>query len=137
MSQTGESKVTKEPQLVFLSNPKNPTGSNHIFGDIPQGKPVTAEFAFVNKGQDPLIISEVKPTCGCTIADYTKLPVKSGDKGVIKLTFNAAVATSFDKSIAVLSNATPADKPFFIHIKGNVVGAPSTEPAGTTTTPKK
>jgi hypothetical protein len=59
MSQTGESKVTKEPQLVFVPNSKNPTGSTYLFGDIPQGKPVTAEFVFINKGQDPLIISEV------------------------------------------------------------------------------
>jgi hypothetical protein len=54
--------------------------------------------------------------------------VKSGDKGVIKLTFNAAVATAFEKSIAVLSNATPPDKPFYIHIKGTVLEPAKTEP---------
>ena len=54
----------------------------HDFGKIPQGKPVTTEFVFTNIGKEPLILSEVRPTCGCTIADYTKTPVKSGEKGV-------------------------------------------------------
>ena len=50
----------------------------HDFGKIPQGKPVTTDFVFTNIGEEPLILTEVKPTCGCTIADYTKTPVKKG-----------------------------------------------------------
>jgi len=53
----------------------------HDFGKIPQGTPVTTVFEFTNIGKSPLILADVRPTCGCTIADYTKVPVKPGDKG--------------------------------------------------------
>src|SRR5476651_2631940 len=76
----------------------------HDFGKIPQGKPVTTEFTFTNIGEEPLILADVKPTCGCTIADYTKTPVKKGDKGTIKITYNAAVVAPFNKTIIVTSN---------------------------------
>jgi len=95
----------------------------HDFGKIPQGKPVTTEFVFTNVGEEPIILSEVRPTCGCTIADYTKTPVKKGDKGVIKITYNAAVAAPFNKTIVVHSNAKTPEK--YLVIVGEVVAAPA------------
>src|SRR6185312_3308946 len=71
----------------------------HDFGNIPQGTPVTTMFEFTNIGQEPLILTEVRPTCGCTIADYTKTPVKSGEKGIIKITYNAYNPGAFNKVI--------------------------------------
>jgi hypothetical protein len=95
----------------------------HDFGKIAQGKPVTTEFTFTNIGEEPLILSDVKPTCGCTIADYTKTPVKKGDKGVIKITYNAAVVAPFNKTIIVTSNAKTPQK--YLNIVGEVVAAPT------------
>jgi len=91
------------------------------FGKVPQGKPVTTEFTFTNIGTEPLILTEVKPTCGCTIADYTKTPVKHGDKGIIKITYNAAVEAPFNKTIVVTSNAKTPTK--YLVIVGEVVKA--------------
>lgn len=91
----------------------------HDFGKIPQGTPVTTIFEFTNTGQEPLILSEVRPTCGCTIVDFTKTPVKSGEKGTIKITFNAAVALAFNKTIVVTSNAQTPQK--YLVIIGEVV----------------
>jgi hypothetical protein len=99
----------------------------HDFGKIPQGTPVTTEFVFTNVGVEPLILTEVKPTCGCTIADYTKTPVKQGDKGIIKITYNAAVVAPFNKTIIVTSNAKTPQK--YLNIVGEVIAkaaAPST-----------
>jgi hypothetical protein len=99
----------------------------HDFGKIPQGTPVTTEFVFTNVGVEPLILTEVKPTCGCTIADYTKTPVKQGDKGIIKITYNAAVVAPFNKTIVVTSNAKTPQK--YLNIVGVVTAkaaAPST-----------
>ena len=93
----------------------------HDFGKIPQGTPVTTVFEFTNTGKEPLILTEVRPTCGCTIADYTKTPVKSGEKGVIKITYNAAVASPFNKTIVVTSNAKTPQK--YLNIVGEVVAA--------------
>lgn len=99
----------------------------HDFGKIPQGTPVTTEFVFTNIGEEPLILTNVQPTCGCTIADYTKSPVKKGDKGTIKITYNAAVVAPFNKTIVITSNAKTPTK--YISIIGEVVAkaAPSTE----------
>ena len=96
----------------------------HDFGKIPQGTPVTTVFEFTNIGKEPLILTEVRPTCGCTIADYTKTPVKSGDKGLIKITYNAAVAAPFNKTIVVTSNAKTPQK--YLNIVGEVIAKPAT-----------
>ena len=86
----------------------------HDFGKIPKGTPVTTVFEFTNVGAVPLIITDVRPTCGCTIADFTKVPVKPGDKGLIKITYNAAFVAPFTKTIVVTSNATTPVKNLII-----------------------
>ena len=95
----------------------------HDFGKIPQGTPVTTVFEFTNVGTEPLILTEVKPTCGCTIADYTKTPVAKGAKGTIKITYNAAVVSAFNKTIVVTSNAKTPTK--YLNIVGEVVAKPA------------
>src|SRR5476649_2110346 len=95
----------------------------HDFGKVPQGTPVTTVFEYTNIGKEPLILTDVKPTCGCTIADYTKTPVKNGDKGTIKITYNAAFAAPFTKTIVVTSNATTPTKNLII--VGEVVAKPT------------
>ena len=96
----------------------------HDFGKIPQGTPVTTVFEFTNIGKEPLILTDVKPTCGCTIADYTKTPVKSGEKGLIKITYNAAAAAPFNKTIVVTSNAKTPTK--YLNIVGEVIAKSTT-----------
>ena len=91
----------------------------HDFGKIAQGTPVTTVFEFTNIGKEPLILTDVKPTCGCTIADYTKTPVKSGEKGVIKITYNAQAVMPFNKTIVVTSNAKTPTK--YLNIVGEVI----------------
>ena len=95
----------------------------HDFGKIPQNIPVTTIFEFTNIGQQPLILTDVRPTCGCTIADYTRTPVKPGDKGMIKITYNAVVAAPFNKTIVVTSNAKTPQKN--LNIKGEVIAKPA------------
>jgi hypothetical protein len=93
--------------------------TSYDFGKIEQGKPVTAEFEFTNPSMVPLIISSVKPTCGCTIADYPKEPVQPGKSGKIAVTYNAASSGFFQKSIIVSSNANEGN--IALVIKGEVV----------------
>ena len=96
----------------------------HDFGKVPQGTPVTTVFEFTNIGKEPLILTNVQPTCGCTIADFTKTPVKQGEKGLIKITYNAAFAAPFTKTIVVTSNATTPTKNLII--VGEVIAAKPT-----------
>lgn len=101
----------------------------HDFGKIPQGTPVTTIFEFTNVGKEPLILSDVRPTCGCTIAAYTKTPVKSGEKGIIKITYNAAAVMPFNKTIVVTSNAKTPTK--YLNIVGEVVATKPASGSGT------
>jgi len=76
------------------------------FGSIAQGTPVHHEFEFMNTGSEPLIISTVQVSCGCTIADYSKEPIAPGAKGFVKATYNAAKAGAFTKTVTVQANST-------------------------------
>src|SRR5690606_16479139 len=90
----------------------------HDFGKIPQGTPVTHVFSFENVGTEPIIISEVKPSCGCSVAEFTKTPVNPGEKGQISVTFNAAAKAPFTKNFTVRSNTKTPVKT--LYIKGEV-----------------
>jgi len=89
------------------------------FGKIEQGKPVSAEFEFSNPSLSPLIINSVRPTCGCTIADYPKEPLAPGKSGKIAVTYNAAASGAFTKTILVTTNAE--DGQVALIIKGEVL----------------
>lgn len=91
---------------------------SHEFGKIAKGKPVSHDFTFTNAGDAPIVISEVKPTCGCSVAEFTKTPIKPGETGVIKVVFNAAASGPFTKSFIIRSNTkTPVKN---LTIKGIV-----------------
>jgi hypothetical protein len=91
----------------------------HNFGKIDQGKPVTHEFVFTNTGSTPLVISNVRGSCGCTVTKYSKDPIAPGKTGMVKATFNAAAVGAFNKSIRVTANVEGANETLFI--KGEVV----------------
>ncbi|MDW7690350.1 DUF1573 domain-containing protein [Flammeovirgaceae bacterium SG7u.111] len=88
-------------------------------GKIKKGVPAEAVFTFTNEGKAPLIITEVKPTCGCTIASWPKEPLQKGETASIKATYNAANKGVFHKSIRVYSNSTTPVA--VLVIKGEVV----------------
>lgn len=101
--------------------------SEFNFGKIRQGDKVDYEFLFTNIGKEPLIISNVTGSCGCTVPEWPKEPIKKGEKGKIKVTFNSAGKQGMqDKTITINSNA--ATNPVVLHIKGNVEVPPA--PAG-------
>jgi hypothetical protein len=90
----------------------------HDFGEIPQGKPVSVEFAFTNAGNTPLLIADVATSCGCTASDYSKEPIALGKSSKIKVTYNAANMGAFTKNITV--NFSDAEAKKVLMIKGTV-----------------
>lgn len=94
------------------------------FGSIKQGEVVTYEFKFTNTGKEPLIINSARGSCGCTVPNYPKEPIKPGEKGVIKVSFNSAGKMGMqDKTVTLKSNA--GDK--VLHVKGTVESKPVEE----------
>ncbi|WP_084523952.1 DUF1573 domain-containing protein [Adhaeribacter aquaticus] len=89
------------------------------FGNVAQGVPATHEFKFKNTGGEPLVISNVQASCGCTTPEWTNTPILPGKTGSVKAQYNAASMGAFNKSITVTSNATNSS--VVLYIKGTVV----------------
>lgn len=77
---------------------------SHDFGVIDQNKPVSYEFVFTNESGEAMIITKVKPSCGCTAADYPTEPVQPGETASITATYNAKAMGKFRKTIIVNTN---------------------------------
>jgi len=93
----------------------------HDFGEIEKGKPVTYEFSFTNNTKETVLITNVRPACGCTAANYTKTPIKPGEKGMVAATFNAANVGVFQKSVTITTNENGVDAVKTLSFKGKVL----------------
>jgi hypothetical protein len=91
----------------------------HDFGKITEGVLATYEFKVTNVGNEPVVIANVQPSCGCTTPDWTKEPILPGKTGVIKALYNSTGRPGpFHKSITVVSNSVKPSVVIFI--KGEV-----------------
>jgi hypothetical protein len=81
----------------------------HDFGAFAKSDGVqTYTFEYTNTGKQPVVIQDVKSSCGCTTPDWTKEPVTTGQKGYVKVSYNPTGATTFNKSVTVsLSGGSP------------------------------
>ena len=109
--QAPAAQTTPKDSIVFES-------LTHDYGTIVQGGDGTCEFKFANKGKAPIVLNDVKASCGCTVPEWTKTPVNPGEKGTIKVTYNTNNVGAFTKSITVNSNAK--NSPLVLTIKGIV-----------------
>jgi hypothetical protein len=109
--QAQEKPINPQDSIIFLS-------IVHDYGTIVQGSDGSCEFRFTNKGKVPIVLNDVKASCGCTTPEWTRTPVAPGEKGIIKVTYNTNNVGAFGKSITVSSNAK--NSPVVLTIKGNV-----------------
>ena len=83
--------------------------TTHNFGTFSEANPVVScVFTFTNVGEQPLVVNQAIASCGCTVPEYTKEPIKPGEKGKIKVTYNGEgkFPGHFKKSITVRTNGT-------------------------------
>jgi hypothetical protein len=82
--------------------------SVHDFGDVPSGDKVEHTFRFKNTGTEPLIITNVQVTCGCTTPKgWARDPIAPGESGEITIAFNSLGKFGLQKKVVtVISNAT-------------------------------
>jgi hypothetical protein len=93
------------------------------FGKIPQGKPVTHIFEVTNTGKEPLKISNVVPSCGCTTPIWEQnKDIAPGQSSKITVGYNAASEGMFDKTITISYNNNQSK---VIRIKGEVWKTPT------------
>lgn len=93
----------------------------HDFGVVSEEAGLLeCSFEFVNTGNEPLVLQSVKPSCGCTSADWSKEPVAPGAKGYVKAGYNPKGRGfgNFNKSITVTTNETQPTS--YLRITGDV-----------------
>lgn len=90
------------------------------YGQVAKGEDGARAYTFKNTGDKPLVIRMVKPSCGCTIADFPKEPIAPGESGTIKVGYDTKRVGPFNKTIEVHSNATENGRKI-VRIKGRIV----------------
>jgi hypothetical protein len=100
--------------------------TTHDFGKIKQNDPAAVTFTVKNNGTAPLIITAAKSSCGCTVAEYTKEPIKPNESGIVKATYNSARVGVFTKTVTVTYDGIT--QPDVLTIKGEVEGTATPAP---------
>ncbi len=100
--------------------------TTYNFGEVTEGEVVTHVYRFTNTGNQPLVISNARSTCGCTVPDWPKEPIAPGEKGQIEVKFNTSgKGNNQRKPVTITANTYPAAT--VVHLEGFVV--PKEDPA--------
>ena len=94
-------------------------GGTFDFGTVTEGEIVSHTFSFKNTGNEPLIISDAKGSCGCTVPSKPTAPIAPGDEGEITVQFNSKNKKGArNQKVTVTANTNPAQT--FIYLTGTV-----------------
>ena len=108
----------KVNEITATAVPAGPTTTiqwldsvKHI-GKISEGEKVEIAFRFINTGNIPLVINNVVPSCGCTIAEKPQEPVAPGKEGIIRASFDSKGRTGTNhKTLTVYANTAETTYP--------------------------
>lgn len=94
------------------------------FGEVMEGEKVIHNYTFTNTGNEPLIISNAKGSCGCTVPSWPREPIAPGESGEIKVQFDSkgkgkVGGNNQSKRVTLTANTDPAQ--IFLTIKGKVL----------------
>jgi len=97
----------------------------HDYGNIKYDGEPYCSFEFKNTGDQPLIISNAKGSCGCTVPEWPKEPIAPGAKGSIRVKYDTKRPGPINKSVTINSNAVNVEGGISVlRIKGEVGPAP-------------
>jgi len=90
------------------------------YGKVPVNGDGSCQFKFTNTGKEPLVLTNVKASCGCTVPSWTREPILPGASGVIDVKYTTMNrAHTINKSITVFSNASNAT--VILRLQGEVI----------------
>lgn len=100
---------------------------HYNFGEVLEGETVTHSYQFTNTGLIPLVISNARSTCGCTVPDWPKAPVQPGEKGEITVRFDTKNKVDRqEKPITITANTYPSQTK--VYLEGFVRSSTSENP---------
>ncbi|EKF54251.1 hypothetical protein I215_13467 [Galbibacter marinus] len=88
---------TKVPVMTFEV-------TEHDFGNIAQGQEVEHVFKFTNTGDAPLIVTDARSSCGCTVPEKPEQPVAPGETGEILVKYNGSGRNGISKTVTITAN---------------------------------
>jgi hypothetical protein len=128
-TETTDSNAAVQPSAQTPDAPVGPTTtvtfdeSQISFGTIQEGEVVNQVFTFKNTGTEPLILSDARGSCGCTVPAWPKEPIAPGETGEITVQFNSAAKKGKrSQKVTITGNTNPPQT--FIYLTGEVVGGP-------------
>jgi len=95
----------------------------HDFGTLDQGGDATTEFVFTNTGDAPLLISNARGSCGCTVPVWPREPIAPGKSASIKVRYDSNRVGPINKSVTINTNGS--DTPITLRIKGLIKAKPA------------
>lgn len=113
----------QQQQNEQANNPNAPIATFdkivHDYGTIEQHGDGNCVFTFTNDGKEPLILSNVRSSCGCTVPTWPRQPILPGQSETIKVKYDTKRVGTINKSISVYSNGKVS--PISLKIKGKVI----------------
>ncbi len=98
------------------------------FGTVQEGEQVSHTYKFKNTGSEPLILSDAKGSCGCTVPKWPREPIAPGESADITVEFDSKnKAGKRNQKVTITANTNPPQT--FIYLTGEVAGAAGTTPA--------
>ncbi|MBO7602170.1 MAG: DUF1573 domain-containing protein [Bacteroidaceae bacterium] len=95
-------------QVAAIAQPRFiPNTETQKVGQVEWKHPLTVKYSITNGGDQPLVLTDVQPDCDCTAVKWTETPIAPNGKGEIDVTFDASILGTFDKGVAVYTNAEP------------------------------
>lgn len=91
------------------------------FGTVPEGEKVAHTYTFTNTGNEPLILSDAKGSCGCTVPQWPREPIAPGEDAVVTVEFNSkGKKGKRNQKVTITANTNPPQT--FIYLTGEVLG---------------
>jgi len=92
--------------------------TEYNFGELEFNGNGNCSFEFTNSGNTPLVIQHVKTSCGCTVPEWPKNPIKPGNTSEVIINYDTKHSGAFNKTITVFYNGK--NSPATLFIKGSV-----------------
>ncbi|TXB66575.1 DUF1573 domain-containing protein [Phaeodactylibacter luteus] len=128
--------ATPQPAAAQAAAPAGPTTTMEFdatefdFGTVQDGEKVSHTYTFKNTGSEPLILSNAKGSCGCTVPSWPREPIAPGETGEITVEFNSKNKKGRrNQKVTITANTNPPQS--FIYLKGEVMGDATAAPAVT------
>ncbi|NRB62026.1 MAG: DUF1573 domain-containing protein [Saprospiraceae bacterium] len=112
-----------------VQTPNTPTGptttmafseERFSFGTVAEGEKVSHTYKFTNTGNEPLILSNARGSCGCTVPKWPREPIAPGQSSEITVEFNTANKRgNRSQKVTITANTNPAET--FIYLEGEVI----------------